>query len=327
MIVDDKEYLEYLVRMGESRTLEFKASLRVNDGGKTDSDITKKIIQTITSFANTDGGKLLIGYHERNQEFIGIEQDRFLINSEPDLDSWTRHLTQASENHSNLGKTLMNLITLEFIKYKENCTCALLTILGSENLVGFLENRNDIEKFYARSIKENFLLKNEEEKKQHIKTKNQSLSRGWSINEPFSYLNKGIYEGNWKGNHVVTPSNLDRLPHKKGLYLFHANVARTKENYFFGSLKTVIYVGSSTVQKSIKNRAKSHFQGANRPFFEECQRIFAEGFKISFLEMENEDDKKILSYEGQIIDYFSPPLNKKRESKAEPRQLIGELGG
>ena len=58
----------------------------------------------------------------------------------------------------------MNLITLEFIKYKENCTCALLTILGSENLVGFLENRNDIEKFYARSIKENFLLKNEEEK-------------------------------------------------------------------------------------------------------------------------------------------------------------------
>ena len=67
MIVDDKEYLEYLVRMGESRTLEFKAS-RVNDGGKTDSDITKKIIQTITSFAN-DGGKLLIGYHERNQEF------------------------------------------------------------------------------------------------------------------------------------------------------------------------------------------------------------------------------------------------------------------
>ena len=54
---------------------------------------------------------------------------------------------------------------------------------------------------------------------------------------------------------------------------------------------------------------------------------FAEGFKISYLEMDNEDDKKILSYEGQIIDYFSPPLNKKRESKAEPSQLIGELGG
>ena len=31
----------------------------------------------------------------------------------------------------------------------------------------------------------------------------------------------------------------------------------------------------------------------------------------------------IKSFEGQIIDYFSPPLNNKRESATEPRQIEG----
>ena len=55
--MDDKAYLEYLVELDESDSLEFKASLRTNDVGSHSNDLTKVVVKAITSFANTRGGK------------------------------------------------------------------------------------------------------------------------------------------------------------------------------------------------------------------------------------------------------------------------------
>ena len=86
MAVEDKEYLEYLVKRDEYRFLEFKATLRISDQGQENRNLTKKIIKSLLAFANTNGGRVLVGYHEKKKEFVGIERDKFIDQSTQLLD-------------------------------------------------------------------------------------------------------------------------------------------------------------------------------------------------------------------------------------------------
>ncbi|MBP6789552.1 MAG: putative DNA binding domain-containing protein, partial [Candidatus Promineofilum sp.] len=111
-ITEDEEYGEYLigllfdqylrthrqaaelVRQHESKTLEFKSSLRwdLREGRKDDKVITHAVLKTIAAFLNTDGGDLLIGVADDGQ-VLGIAHD--------DLDSddkYMRHLMQVVSN-------------------------------------------------------------------------------------------------------------------------------------------------------------------------------------------------------------------------------------
>ena len=85
---------EELLKLQESKTLEFKSSLRWNlkEDRKDDKHVTHAALKTIAAFLNTEGGDLLIGVAD-DDKVLGIEHDRL----ESD-DKFVRHLAQAVRN-------------------------------------------------------------------------------------------------------------------------------------------------------------------------------------------------------------------------------------
>ena len=85
---------EELLKLQESKTLEFKSSLRWNlrEDRKDDKQVTHAALKTIAAFLNTEGGDLLIGVAD-DRKVLGIEHDRL-----EDDDKFMRHLAQAVRN-------------------------------------------------------------------------------------------------------------------------------------------------------------------------------------------------------------------------------------
>jgi len=85
---------EELIRRGESKTLEFKSTLRWNlaEDRQDDKLITHAVLKTVAAFLNTEGGDLLIGVAD-DGSILGIERDQL----ESD-DKFMRHLAQAVRN-------------------------------------------------------------------------------------------------------------------------------------------------------------------------------------------------------------------------------------
>ena len=85
---------EELIRQGESKTLEFKSTLRWNlkEDLKDDENMTHAVLKTIAAFLNTEGGDLLIGITDDGTP-VGIEVDRL----ETD-DRFMLHLAQVVRN-------------------------------------------------------------------------------------------------------------------------------------------------------------------------------------------------------------------------------------
>ena len=85
---------EELIKRGESKTLEFKSTLRWNlkEDRQDDKGVTHAVLKTIAAFLNTEGGDLLIGVAD-DGSIVGIERDRL----ESD-DKFMRHLAQVVRN-------------------------------------------------------------------------------------------------------------------------------------------------------------------------------------------------------------------------------------
>ena len=83
-----------LIKRGESKTLEFKSTLRwsLKENRKDDKDVTHAVLKTIAAFLNTEGGDLLIGVADDGST-VGIEHDQL----ETD-DKYMRHLAQVVRN-------------------------------------------------------------------------------------------------------------------------------------------------------------------------------------------------------------------------------------
>src|SRR6185295_6418435 len=83
-----------LIQRGESKTLEFKSTLRWNlrEDRKDDKLITHAALKTIAAFLNTEGGDLLLGVAD-DGSVVGIEPDRFESN-----DKYMLHLAQVVRN-------------------------------------------------------------------------------------------------------------------------------------------------------------------------------------------------------------------------------------
>jgi type I restriction enzyme R subunit len=86
--------VDELIKQGESKTLEFKSTLRYGPDGdrSVEKQLTHAVLKTIAAFLNTDGGDLLIGVAD-NGTIIGIEPDGF-----ENHDKFLRHLTQVVSN-------------------------------------------------------------------------------------------------------------------------------------------------------------------------------------------------------------------------------------
>ncbi|HXG28580.1 MAG TPA: RNA-binding domain-containing protein [Nevskiales bacterium] len=85
---------EALIERGESKTLEFKSTLRWNlkEDRQDDKGVTHAVLKTIAAFLNTEGGDLLIGVAD-DGAIVGIERDR--LDSD---DKFMRHLAQVVRN-------------------------------------------------------------------------------------------------------------------------------------------------------------------------------------------------------------------------------------
>ncbi len=85
---------EELIKRGESKTLEFKSTLRwsLKEDRQDDKGVTHAVLKTIAAFLNTEGGDLLIGVAD-DGAIVGIEVDRL----END-DKFMRHLAQVVRN-------------------------------------------------------------------------------------------------------------------------------------------------------------------------------------------------------------------------------------
>ncbi|HKT48598.1 MAG TPA: RNA-binding domain-containing protein [Candidatus Acidoferrales bacterium] len=85
---------EELIKRGESKTLEFKSTLRwsLKENRKDDKGVTFAVLKTIAAFLNTEGGDLLIGVAD-DRSIVGIEKDQF--ESE---DKFMMHLAQVVRN-------------------------------------------------------------------------------------------------------------------------------------------------------------------------------------------------------------------------------------
>ena len=85
---------EELLKLQESKTLEFKSSLRWNlrKDRKDDKHVTHAALKSIAAFLNTEGGDLLIGVDD-DRSVVGIEHDR--LDSD---DRFMRHLAQVVRN-------------------------------------------------------------------------------------------------------------------------------------------------------------------------------------------------------------------------------------
>ena len=83
-----------LIKRGESKTLEFKSTLRWNldEDRQDDKAVTHAALKTVAAFLNTEGGDLLIGVAD-DGSIVGIERDQL----END-DKFMRHLAQAVRN-------------------------------------------------------------------------------------------------------------------------------------------------------------------------------------------------------------------------------------
>ena len=85
---------EELIKRGESKTLEFKSTLRwsLKDDRQDDKGVTHAVLKTVAAFLNTEGGDILIGVAD-DGGVVGIEHDQL----ETD-DKFMRHLVQAVRN-------------------------------------------------------------------------------------------------------------------------------------------------------------------------------------------------------------------------------------
>ena len=82
-----------LLKQHESKTLEFKSTLRWNlKENRKDPAVTNAVIKTIAAFLNTEGGDVLIGVSD-DRSVLGIEVDAF-----ENEDKFMLHLSQVVRN-------------------------------------------------------------------------------------------------------------------------------------------------------------------------------------------------------------------------------------
>ncbi|MEA3547388.1 MAG: ATP-binding protein, partial [Thermodesulfobacteriota bacterium] len=108
----NREELLALIEAGESATLEFKSTMRMNlKSGKKGKEIELAWLKTVAAFMNSDGGILLIGV-EDNGTIMGIERDGF-----ENEDRCGLHFKSLFNHH--IGPEFSRFVTLKIISLDE----------------------------------------------------------------------------------------------------------------------------------------------------------------------------------------------------------------
>ena len=106
-----------MVAAGESKTVEFKSTLRVNlHTGKSDKDIEHEALKNVAAFLNTDGGALIIGVDDDGNP-LGLDNDGFLDDDKMlDEDKMGLHLRNIVNGQ--IGANIWGSVHPEFTSYR-----------------------------------------------------------------------------------------------------------------------------------------------------------------------------------------------------------------
>ena len=128
-----------MIADGESKTVEFKSTLRVNlHTGKPDEKMRDAVLKNIAAFLNTDGGTLIIGVDD-DRNPLGLYNDGFL-----DEDKMGLHLRNIVNDQ--IGANVWGSVRPEFASYRNE---RVLVIRCDKSSFPVYVGKN--EEFYIRT--------------------------------------------------------------------------------------------------------------------------------------------------------------------------------
>ena len=132
--------IQEIVERGESGTVEFKSSLRMNMyTNKKDGRLEHSVLKTLAGFLNRDGGTLLIGVADDGSS-LGIEADQF--KSE---DSMSLHLTNLVK--SRMDPIAMTEIRIDYGTYQDH---RIMRVVCNPSHIPFFVKDGPDKRFYVR---------------------------------------------------------------------------------------------------------------------------------------------------------------------------------
>lgn len=140
-----------LIAEGESDELEFKSTLRwdLNDG-MVNKKLEEVIMKSVSAFANSQGGTLLIGVTD-DGTVLGLEHD-YLSLGDVDRDKFELHLRNLLNQQFGVG-FVTSKIAIKFHEIDDNEVCQVEISPAKEPVILKIKDKNGqpLEKFYARS--------------------------------------------------------------------------------------------------------------------------------------------------------------------------------
>ena len=137
-----------LLQKGESPTIEFKSTLRVDirAGNIVDKKIENSVLKTLAAFLNSAGGTLLIGVDD-SKNILGLDLD---LNSFPKgdkMDEFQKHFDNLIAR--SLGNRFQRYLKVEFPEIEDKTICSITINEKSEEPV-YIVNETGQETFYIR---------------------------------------------------------------------------------------------------------------------------------------------------------------------------------
>lgn len=143
--------LAEMIDKGESDELEFKSTLRWDiKESKVNKKLEEVILKSVSAFANSQGGTLLIGVDDEGS-ILGLEHD-YLSLGDVDRDKFELHLRNLLNQQFGTG-VVTSKIDIMFHEVEEKEVCQIDVASVKEPLILKLKDKNGqlIEKFYVRS--------------------------------------------------------------------------------------------------------------------------------------------------------------------------------
>ncbi len=133
--------LKTIIPKGESDSVEFKATLRMNlHTGQSDPKIEHAVLKTLAGFLNRDGGTLLIGVADDGTP-VGIEADNF-----PNPDKMSLHLTSLVRGR--LGTSALATVHQQFDDYEDS---RVLKVTCERSSKAVYLSESGLERFFIRT--------------------------------------------------------------------------------------------------------------------------------------------------------------------------------
>ncbi len=125
-----KPTIEEVVAAGESQTVEFKSTARMNlHTRQADPSMERVIVKAVCGFLNAEGGSLLIGVND-DGDIIGLGDDLSTLGKKKNIDGYELHLRQLLDEY--LTVTSAHTVTISFPEVGGAAICWVLVAPSSK---------------------------------------------------------------------------------------------------------------------------------------------------------------------------------------------------